>query len=783
MQPFLPALLALGTPLVLGAPPVHAGIRLDEPPETASNSSRAPAESKPIDSCFAYDHHFRWLGGGGPVLDGVEYYNGIASDGSRLALSGGRAQFTEVRIVDIGSPQSPRLLGRMPWVGVRGVAFHAGYLYVLGVHSSFGSVLQVVDVTDPADPQVLHNASMSGTRLLTVDTDLAYLYGEAFGFSAVDLSEPSRPVLSGTPVPGALNQAIAAPPFVYGAGRWDGVAVIDVSAPTTPVLVRHVPLPGYCGAVARVGTALIASVSQAGTPRYRLITLDTTDPATPLVVNSLATPYEVTDLAVRGGRLFAAERENGLRIYDVLPDGALQLVRAESTPLPASMVHFTESRLVVVERFFDSKEPSLASVEIFSADPSFATARAAGRVATPGLAYDLEVADDRLYLADATDLSIFDVASARKPRLLGRLDLASRTTDLALSGTTVFAGLRTPAGTGGVYTIDASSPANPRMENLFALPFPVRRIALGPPGDGGDPDYAYVAGGSSGMEVLDIHDPTAPVRVFNLPATWGYYDLTVRDELLYIASEREGLLVASLTDPAAPAVIGVLDERRRAYALDLSGTTACLGGWDVALVDISDPTAPRVITDVLVRGEFAGCVYDGDRLYAPMGTEGVLFADAPGTAGAPWGGEFRPGALILDVAVHDGVIYTAAYDQGVLIMPTPCGEPPATRARSMTRAASAVRLRSVVTPLPNPFSSVIAFRISEEAPPARHLDIHDVAGRLVTRLSRDPSSGTEIVTWDGRSFNGTRVAPGVYFARLAQGDSPPVTCKVVFRPR
>ena len=52
------------------------------------------------------------------------------------------------------------------------------------------------------------------------------------------------------------------------------------------------------------------------------------------------------------------------------------------------------------------------------------------------------------------------------------------------------------------------------------------------------------------------------------------------------------------------------------------------------------------------------------------------------------------------------------------------------------------------------------------------LTVHDVAGRLVSVVDEGPrDAGRYNTTWDGRSDGGSRVASGVYFARLTVGRS------------
>ena len=72
---------------------------------------------------------------------------------------------------------------------------------------------------------------------------------------------------------------------------------------------------------------------------------------------------------------------------------------------------------------------------------------------------------------------------------------------------------------------------------------------------------------------------------------------------------------------------------------------------------------------------------------------------------------------------------------------------------------------------PNPFVGTTVLRYDLPAAAPVTVRIHDVSGRVVTRLLREVvPAGRHAVTWDGRDDSGHRVASGVYFARLEAGD-------------
>jgi pimeloyl-ACP methyl ester carboxylesterase len=84
---------------------------------------------------------------------------------------------------------------------------------------------------------------------------------------------------------------------------------------------------------------------------------------------------------------------------------------------------------------------------------------------------------------------------------------------------------------------------------------------------------------------------------------------------------------------------------------------------------------------------------------------------------------------------------------------------------------------------PNPFSMETTLKFTLAARVQVELGIFDVAGRQVRILrSGELDAGTHTATWDGRNASGTRVASGVYFARMRAGAGERTERLIVVRP-
>ena len=110
-------------------------------------------------------------------------------------------------------------------------------------------------------------------------------------------------------------------------------------------------------------------------------------------------------------------------------------------------------------------------------------------------------------------------------------------------------------------------------------------------------DYAYVVGYligvDSGMLVIDVSDPTAPVTV-------GFYDtiwpmrVAVAGTHAYVADHETGLRIVDVSNPAEPVEVGSYDTLGPAAAVAVAGSYAYVAdvGYGLRVINISDPQEP-----------------------------------------------------------------------------------------------------------------------------------------------------------------------------------------------
>lgn len=111
-------------------------------------------------------------------------------------------------------------------------------------------------------------------------------------------------------------------------------------------------------------------------------------------------------------------------------------------------------------------------------------------------------------------------------------------------------------------------------------------------------DLAYVADGAAGLQIIDVSTPTAPVLVGSLDTPVFAHDVVVRAGRAFVADRQGGLRVIDVSVPTAPVEVGFLSSDTPVSGVDVNeaGTLAALAqGSTVRIVDVSNPSAPAAL--------------------------------------------------------------------------------------------------------------------------------------------------------------------------------------------
>jgi hypothetical protein len=179
-------------------------------------------------------------------------------------------------------------------------------------------------------------------------------------------------------------------------------------------------------------------------------------------------------------------------------------------------------------------------------------------------------------------------------------------------------------------------------------------------------DYAYVADYGSGLQVVDISDPTSPIAAGSCDTPGDARAVAIAGDYAYVADGNSGLQVIDISDPANPVSAGGCDTPGYAWAVGIAGDHAYVADGDAGLqlLDITDPTSPAPAGSYDTPGDARGIATAGDHAYVADEDSGLQVLDISDSANPVLAGSCDTPGWALGVALAGDYAYVADYHHG-----------------------------------------------------------------------------------------------------------------------
>jgi hypothetical protein len=154
------------------------------------------------------------------------------------------------------------------------------------------------------------------------------------------------------------------------------------------------------------------------------------------------------------------------------------------------------------------------------------------------------------------------------------------------------------AGSAGLQVVNVSNPAAPSIAGSRSTSGSANDVRL-------VGNIAYVANGSAGLAILNVSNPASPVLVGSVSTGGEAMDLMVAGNVVYVANGNAGLAIVNAANPAAPILVGSVDTPGVARGVDVSGNYAVIADDSISaarVIDISIPTNPRIVGNLALNG-------------------------------------------------------------------------------------------------------------------------------------------------------------------------------------
>lgn len=415
------------------------------------------------------------------------------------------------------------------------------------------------------------------TDAVAVQENYAYV-GEGLRLIILDISDPTIPTLVGKtpPLPDVIRDIAVDGDVAYVAAGSDGLRIVDVSNPATPIEVGFYDIPQIAQGVALAGNMAYVAAGSAG-----LWVIDVSDPTNPTEISDCDTLEYARNVTLHGDLAYVVGYD-GLGIIDVSNSESLMDVDFYDVPRNARDVAVAGNYAYIAGGNYDKGGLRIVDVSNPSAPVEV------GFYDTPGYASGVVVNGNMAYIADgASGLRVVDISNPAAPVEVGFYDIPKYTNNLVVIGDLAYI----TDFNDGLRVIDVSDPLTLVEVGFYNTPGEALSAAV-------LENDAYIVG-SKKLWVVDASNPVAPVVISEcdiMPEEgWGLRSIALSGNYAYVGADD--LWIIDMSDLTVPAVIGFLDMRGDVKDIAVAGNYAYVATEleGVEVVDVSNPAAPVTV--------------------------------------------------------------------------------------------------------------------------------------------------------------------------------------------
>jgi hypothetical protein len=398
-----------------------------------------------------------------------------------------------LKIINASTPSNPILVGSYNG-SCTNVYVNAGFAYIAE------SVFRIISISNLTNPiQIgslsLDNGLFDGSDVY-VNGNYAFVTGN--GLKTINISNPANPTLAASNYSGySFSSFFKAGNFAYLSLEYSGIQILDISDPVTPIVAgRYTPFDP-------MGVFVVGNyVYVAGTGGLKI--LDATDPHNLIFLGTWDNISGAHKVFV-AGRYAYLDDDAHFYIIDIIDPWHPIQVGQYDDPYGNIYGIFVSGNYAFLSK--GSWGPTLNVINVSNpANPV-----SVGQYSGGDGAYDVFVAGSNLFLPDwDAGLEIIDISNPNNPIQIGQCgedNLGLK--DVFIAGNYAFAPCSYHASS---RILDISTPSNPIVVGSYP----------------GSPFDVFVAGnyafsGYSGIQVIDVTNPLAPIPGESYMLSDAYY--------------------------------------------------------------------------------------------------------------------------------------------------------------------------------------------------------------------------------------------------------------------
>jgi hypothetical protein len=258
-------------------------------------------------------------------------------------------------------------------------------------------------------------------------------------------------------------------------------------------------------------------------------------------------------------------------------------------------------------------------------------------------------------------LDIIDITDRAKPVFKGSYDISYG------QGVQVVGNYAYVAdSTSGLQIIDISNPTTPTLKgNYYTLSYAEGVQVVG--------NYAYVADYYSGLQIIDISNPTTPTLKGNYDISGLAAGVQVVGNYAYVTDSDSGLQIIDISNPTTPTLKGNYNTPGRAWRVQVVGNYAYVtyvadDESGLQIIDISNPTTPTLKGNYDTLNYAYGVQVVGNYAYVADYDSGLQIIDISNPTTPTLKGNYDISGYAYGVQVVGNYAYVADSTSGLQII-------------------------------------------------------------------------------------------------------------------
>lgn len=245
------------------------------------------------------------------------------------------AKHSLVEIIDVSDPANPELLwSDSTWEDPVAITVHDNYAYISMFYVWDSSELRIFDISEPADPVLMGACDLGRgfANAIFLSGDYAFIASEREGLVIVNIDDPYDPGVVGSYWTGyGYYHVYVCADHAYLPKGNLGLEIVDVSVPSDPSFVSIYDTEGSATDVGVLDNYAYIADGPAG-----LQIIDVTDPANPAFVAGLETQESVNNIFLAGGNIFLMDRNSLLILHFDPQTGIIEEIKHVPTSISLS---------------------------------------------------------------------------------------------------------------------------------------------------------------------------------------------------------------------------------------------------------------------------------------------------------------------------------------------------------------------------------------------------------------------------------------------------------------